>query len=395
MEGGGAERQLAYLAKELVRQGCDVHVAMTRGGSNLSRLESSGATVHHLGPASTRDLRILSRLRRILATVQPSIVQCWLLQMELLGGLAATAAGIPWLFAERSSVNAYPRTLKNYLRVRAASFASAIVANSIGGDRYWRERQNGVPRYVVNNALPLEEIRAAPAATVAELPTRSGEVCVLYAGRLDAGKNADALIRALAMVRSKRVQAVLCGDGPLRGHIERLIREHGLQDRVRLAGYVQNLWSLLKSVDVLVSPSRFEGSPNIVLEAMACGCPLVVSDIPAHREILDEHAALFADADDASGFADRIDRIIDRPDLAAERARIAHARTEQYRSSTGCAAISDGLPRRAGTSRSFFPASRLSPEGHGTRRKNTNHVWHRWHRFPGRASRARPGRPHA
>jgi Glycosyltransferase len=331
MEGGGAERQLAYLAKELVRQGCEVHVAMTRGGSNLSRLESSGATVHHLGPASSRDLRILSRLRRILATVQPSIVQCWLLQMELLGGLAATAAGIPWLFAERSSVNAYPRTLKNYLRVRAASFASAIVANSIGGDQYWREKQTGVPRYVVNNALPLEEIRATPAATADDLQTRSGEVCVLYAGRLDAGKNADVLIRALAMVRStKRVQAVLCGDGPLRAHLERLIREHGMQDRVRLAGYVQNLWSLLKSVDVLVSPSRFEGSPNIVLEAMACGCPLVVSDIPAHREILDEHAALFADPDDARGFADRIDQTLDRPDLAAERARIAQARTERY-----------------------------------------------------------------
>lgn len=331
MEGGGAERQLAYLATEFVRQGCEVHIALTRGGSNFPRLESSGATVHHLAPASNHDLRLVTRLRRILATVQPSIVQCWLLQMELLGGLAATAAGIPWVFAERSSVDAYPRTLKNYLRVRAAAFASAIVSNSIGGDEYWRDRQSGVPRYVIANALPLDEIRATPVAAAEELCARPGEVSVLFAGRLDAGKNADVLIHALARIRStRRISAVLCGDGPRRTHVERLIAEHGLQERVRVVGYVQNLWSLLKSADMLVSPSRFEGSPNIVLEAMACGCPLVVSDIPAHREILDDDSALFADPDDVHALVDRIDRTIDEPEPAAERARIAQARAEQY-----------------------------------------------------------------
>jgi glycosyltransferase involved in cell wall biosynthesis len=50
----------------------------------------------------------------------------------------------------------------------------------------------------------------------------------------------------------------------------------------------------MKRVDALVSLSKFEGCPNVVLEAMACGCPLVVSNIPAHREILDEQSALFA-----------------------------------------------------------------------------------------------------
>jgi glycosyltransferase involved in cell wall biosynthesis len=328
LEGGGAERQLAYLAGVLVAEGCEIHVASTRGGENLPRLQASGAAIHLLDTSSSHDPRLFTRLRRTIAQVQPALVHCWLLQMELMGGLAATMAGVPWVFAERSSSGAYPPTVKNYLRVRAAAFASAIVSNSRGGDHYWRDRHSGVPRYVIGNALPLDEIRAAPAD---QRHARSGEVSVLFAGRLDAGKNAEVLVRALARIRSaSRVRAVLCGDGPLRAHIERLIGEHGLQERVRLAGYVQNFWSLLKSADVLVSPSRFEGSPNIVLEAMACGCPLVVSDIPAHREILDEHSALFAACDDAGAFADRIDQTIDEPELTANRARNAQVRAERY-----------------------------------------------------------------
>ena len=332
MEGGGAERQLTYLAKELAREGCEVHVALTRGGVNLRSLEDSGATIHQLGPCGTHDPRLFARLVRTIATVAPEIVHCWLLQMELLGGVAATAAGIPWLLAERSSVHAYPRTLKNFLRVRVATLASGIMSNSTGGDQYWDEHTKGaVRRYIVPNALPLDEIGAAPVATSEDACLTSGDACVLYAGRLDAGKNAESLIRAFSLVRSARpFRALLCGEGPLWSHVEHLIGTYGLEERVRLVGYVPNLWSLMKRADVLVSPSRFEGSPNVVLEAMACGCPLIASDIRAHREILDDQSAVFFDANDAGALADQIDAVLGDPESASRRARTAQARAERY-----------------------------------------------------------------
>jgi glycosyltransferase involved in cell wall biosynthesis len=332
VEGGGAERQLTYLAKALPAEGCDVHVALTRGGANLRRLEEAGATIHQLGPIGTHDPRLFARLVRTFTAVAPSIVHCWLLQMELLGGVAATTAGIPWVLAERSSAPAYPRTVKNALRVHVARFASAIVSNSTAGDQYWEERARAsMRRYIVPNALPLEEIRATPAATSEDAGLTSGEACVLYAGRLDAGKNAGSLIRALSLVRSARpFRALLCGDGPLRPQIEHLIDAYGLEHRVRLVGYAANLWSLMKKVDMVVAPSRFEGSPNVVLEAMACGCPLVVSDIPAHREILDDQSAVFFDANDAGALADRIAAVLDDPESAARRARTALGRADRY-----------------------------------------------------------------
>jgi glycosyltransferase involved in cell wall biosynthesis len=79
-----------------------------------------------------------------------------------------------------------------------------------------------------------------------------------------------------------------------------------------------------------VSPSRFEGNPNIVLEAMAAGCPVVVSDIPAHREILDDEAALFVNPDDGRALADRIVSVAADPQSASRRARAARARVERF-----------------------------------------------------------------
>jgi hypothetical protein len=115
--GGGAERQLTYLVKELVQSGWDVHVAYVHGGPNMGRLEASGATVHRLRALGNHDPQILGRLVATIRRVKPDIVQCWLLQMEVLGGLASMLTRTPWVFSERSCEEAYPASLKALLRL--------------------------------------------------------------------------------------------------------------------------------------------------------------------------------------------------------------------------------------------------------------------------------------
>jgi glycosyltransferase involved in cell wall biosynthesis len=105
-----------------------------------------------------------------------------------------------------------------------------------------------------------------------------------------------------------------------------MARELGIAHRVVFTGYVDNLWDLMKRADALVSLSRFEGCPNVVLEAMACGCPLIVSDIPAHREILDEHSALFVDLKDPDEAASAIRTTLFGGDAARRRASAARVR---------------------------------------------------------------------
>jgi glycosyltransferase involved in cell wall biosynthesis len=316
--GGGAERQIGYLAQGLQARGCDVHVGFEHAGANLPRLLESGATVHRIRAAGNYDPLLVPRIVGLIRRVQPQVVQTWLTQMDVVGGIAARLTGTPWVLSERSTAAVYPRDLRHALRRSIGGLADAIVANSAGGLEYW-PHVSAVKR-IIPNALALQEIDAAPSDTV---DGGEGKV-ILFVGRLDQEKNLPHLVDALAMVLRDRDAGVLfCGTGALEGDIRTRIEGHGLSQRIRLLGFSDRVWGLMKRADVLVSVSWLEGHPNVVLEAAACRCPLVLSDIPAHREIFDENAAVLVAPADPAAIASAIVRVLDDPTAAAVRARRA------------------------------------------------------------------------
>jgi glycosyltransferase involved in cell wall biosynthesis len=324
LEHGGAERQLSYIAAELAAMGHDIHVASSRGGANLGRMQSAGVEWHRLG-GSHRDPLIFLRLLRLMRRLRPDVVQTILTPMDILGGAAALVTGTRWVLRESSSAKLYATGWRHRLRLSLARTADAVVSNSAGGDAYWREASWAPPLHVIPNALPLEEVAGGAGTTPAE-DFDPGVKVVLYAGRMDAGKNVEGVMAVLARVADEvPFVAVMCGDGPSRPRLEAMARELGLADRVLFKGYVDNLWALMRRADAFVSLSRVEGCPNVVLEAMACGCPLVVSDISAHREILDERSARFADPDDTARAAAELKAALLFGDEARTRAARARA----------------------------------------------------------------------
>jgi glycosyltransferase involved in cell wall biosynthesis len=323
---GGAERQLSYLAAELAQMGHEVHVASSRGGSNLERLRASGAEWHRVGGSNNRDPLIFFRLVGLIRRLRPDVVQTILTPMDIMGGAAALLTRTRWVLKESSSAPLYVARCRNRLRLALGRRADAVVSNSAGGDAYWREA--GVrARHVIPNAVPFEEIVGVDSGRGAEPRPASGEKIVLFAGRMDAGKNVEALVAALAKIAGEvPFVAVLCGDGPRRTDLERMVGWLGLGHRLFFPGYVSNLWHLMKRADAFVSLSRFEGCPNVVLEAAACGSPLIVSDIPAHRELLDGHGALFVDPDDPAEAAEALKATLTYDTAAHERAQVARAK---------------------------------------------------------------------
>lgn len=326
--GGGAERQLSYLANELVRLGHAVHIAYLQPGANYSHFTSrAGITLHRLvnSPPSSNtgrnwvnyDPRVCFRLLRIIQRLRPDVVQTWAPQMHILAGAACTLLRIPWGLREAANKAAYPDGWKSSFTRWVGQKATFIVSNSIHGDRYWAEMGYVNDHFVIRNCVGVQEIdAAAPAAP-------GYRHSILFAGRFEAEKNIFAMVRALieAFSLDASLTALLCGDGPLRAEAERLVDRHALADRIRFAGFRLDLWSLMKSSDLLISVSHFEGCPNSVLEAMACQCPVLVSDIPEHREILDSDTATFVDRHNISDIAAAILRTIADPDRKARASR--------------------------------------------------------------------------
>jgi glycosyltransferase involved in cell wall biosynthesis len=326
LENGGAERQLSYLAVELARRGHEVHVAFVRGGANFDRMIAGGVAMHRIRTRGNHDPKIFPWLFGLIRKVRPDIVQTSLPQMDILGGAAALASGVRWVLKESSSASAYPATWKNRLRAVLAGRADAVVSNSRAGDDYWRAKRHARARYVIPNGIPFGEIAAAIPATPTGNALATGDKLVLYAGRMDEGKNVENLILALSRVAPDvPFTAFLCGDGLLRQAHEELVAELGLKLRVVFPGNVANLWSLMKRADAFAFLSKFEGCPNVVLEAAACGCPLVVSDIPAHREILDDRSACFVNLDAPAEIAAAIKTTLLSGDEARARAVAAQA----------------------------------------------------------------------
>jgi glycosyltransferase involved in cell wall biosynthesis len=271
-------------------------------------------------------------LIKLTRRLRPDIVMTWLPKMDVLGGIAGLLAGVPWVLSERNTGPLYTRTSRDLPRGILGARAHAIIANSAQGLEYWRSRVHESRRlHFIPNPVPTNEIAAAPEADEAETGISADHILVMYAGRLVEEKNVLTLVKALEKVvaTNPRVRAVICGEGPLREQIINFAKSSRFTNQIVVHGYVNTLWSWMKRADVFVSVSLYEGQPNTVLEAMACGCPLVVSDIPEHREFLDGASAAFARPDLPDEIAKVIVGVLTDREAARRRAARAQATLQQ------------------------------------------------------------------
>jgi glycosyltransferase involved in cell wall biosynthesis len=159
---------------------------------------------------------------------------------------------------------------------------------------------------------------------------QDGRVVVGTVGRLAPQKGIDLLLQAAELVRRERPEASfrIAGDGPLAEQIHEEARRRGLADHVRFDGLVDGPWGVLAQLDVFVLPSRWEGMPFTLLEAMSCGLPVVSFDVGGVTDLIPDeaHGAVVAPGD-VRGFADAILRFVDSPETrgrvgAAARRRV-------------------------------------------------------------------------
>lgn len=192
----------------------------------------------------------------------------------------------------------------------------------------------GVPGVrVIRNPVDMTVFHPGPPSPVlcAGLAVTDRDIVVAHASNMKAQKRPLDVVEAaeLALARDDRLLFVIAGDGALRGEMEAECARRGLSERFRFIGWIEHVAvaDLFRSAQMLVMPSWFEAQALVYLEAQACGCPLVVSDIPAARVVVEDGATglIFA-LGDAAAMADQIVTLAAEPDL---RRRLAASALDQ------------------------------------------------------------------
>lgn len=302
-----------------------MHIALITEGPNAARVRGAGAVLHHLPHPRAWDLRAVARIAWLARSLRADLVQTWLTRMDLWGGAAAQLARLPWVISERSSSAGTVPAKADQARFALGRYASAVVANSRTAADEWRSRvRRGTPVVTIPNAMPANEIDATQPAARALLGIPEGAPLVLYAGRFSEPKNPRVLADTFAKTLTQRPEAwgLLCGEGPDLDAVRATLRDAGVLPRCVLPGYRQDLWSWMKSAEVFVSLSLYEGRPNVVQEALRCGIPSVISDIAAHREFIPERAVRYVGARDSEAAARAVCALLDdRAEASALSAR--------------------------------------------------------------------------
>lgn len=145
---------------------------------------------------------------------------------------------------------------------------------------------------VIPNGVEFDRFQSAGACDLSPLGIPAGARVLVSVGRLHPQKGYDLLIEAIAPLLADQPgwQLLIVGEGPARFDLERQIREAGLEGRIHLPGYRDDVPSILAAADAFVLASRWEGMPNAVLEAMAAGLPVVATDVEGIDELIVDRA---------------------------------------------------------------------------------------------------------
>jgi glycosyltransferase involved in cell wall biosynthesis len=315
----GAETQLVALARALDRETHDIRIVIVKERNDFANeLRAARIPVVALRRRGWWDALVLWRLYRELRRSRPDVVHSFLFLANLLATVAGRAARVPAIvLSQRCS---YDATLPPVLR-RAARWchhrADRVIVNSAAACR--EEAAGGVLRtrlvHIPNGIGALDP----PGVGRAALGLPDGPLA-LAVGQLERIKGHHVLLRAWPTVRRAVPDAslVLVGDGRRRLDLERQARRLGVADSVRFLGFCCPATPHLAACDVLVQPSLTEGMPNVVLEAMALGRPVVATRVGGSIELIEEgETGLLVPPVDADALAGALASLLVDPDRRA------------------------------------------------------------------------------
>ena len=312
LKAGGSEKVLTFLAQAWHRQGRPVHVIT---------FADECADFFHPGPGVQRivlglpmgtggllnSLRRILRLRRALKKARAPVVISFLPVFNMLTILAAAGLGLRVVICERNDpARQVLQRPWQALRRLLYRYADRVTANSRGALRTLSAYVPAHKLFFVPNP-----VNGPPAGTAQDADAR--EPIILAVGRLHYQKAYDILLDAFAGIAAALPEwrLVIIGTGRLEAPLRMRAEQLGLHARIAWYGTIPDLYPFYRRASIFAQPSRYEGTPNALLEALSCGLPAVVSDAsPGPLEYVEhEVSGLVVPVDNAGALSAALQRL--------------------------------------------------------------------------------------
>ena len=280
---------------------------------------------HDIQPSS--DIKVERTLRRIIKQLKPDIVYA---HSSKAGAFARIAdLGLnnkviynPHGWAFNMQQSAKKKEMYRWVEKISAHFCDKIVCISDAERESALREKICKPNklQVIYNGIDLEEIEKTAPMSRAQLGIPEGAFVIGMVGRLSKQKAPDTFVKAAKLIKEKIPNAffLMVGDGELRGQIEGLINQYDLGSSFLITGWVDNPTAYMKIMDVGMLLSRWEGFGLVLPEYMACGVPIVATNVDAIPNIVKDGVnGMLVGKDDYSKAADAVDRLFEQPNLTS------------------------------------------------------------------------------
>lgn len=295
---GGAEQCLVEVCTRINRDRFSPHVFSLAGPPSegndflVQRLADSKVPVTFLGGRRYWQApQLFIRLSRELRKLQPDIIQCFLFHANVLGVLSARRCRISNTVTGIRVAD--PRWWHSAVARQTLRSASWHVCVSESVARHWQQAIGVSPDKicVIPNGIDFSRSDDCVAIQPSSFGLSEKSKLIIFVGRLGHQKGIDRLIAAADQFLGPlpNHHLLIVGRGPLERPLQRNAQVLQCKDRIHWLGWRNDIPSLLKGSDLLVLPSRWEGMPNAVLEAMAAKRPVVAADVQGVRELLGEN----------------------------------------------------------------------------------------------------------